>query len=161
MLADIYNYQPISETLATAGQPTEDQFAVIRDAGFEVVINLAPTTPGKTLPNEKSVVEGLGMMYVLIPVAWQAPAVGDFTQFQAVLAEQTDSRIFIHCVANMRVSAFVYLHQRLQGISHAEAAQPLHAIWTPNEIWQAFIQRMIEQSLKDRGTICSVSPLLR
>ena len=41
-LKGIYNYLRISENLTTSGQPSENQFALIKDAGYNTVINLAP-----------------------------------------------------------------------------------------------------------------------
>lgn len=41
-LSEIHNYLPINEHVATAGQPTEAPFHKVCDAGFAVVINLAP-----------------------------------------------------------------------------------------------------------------------
>ena len=143
MLEDIYNYLPISETLATAGQPTEAQFAEIRRAGFKVVVNLALPTADNALPDERAVVEAQGMAYVPIPVVWESPTVEDWRQFQTVLAENAESKVFVHCAANMRVSVFVYLHRRLTGISQTEAEPLLHQIWTPNETWQAFMQQVL------------------
>jgi protein tyrosine phosphatase (PTP) superfamily phosphohydrolase (DUF442 family) len=40
-LALIDNFLQISPTIATAGQPTIEQFALISSAGYETVINLA------------------------------------------------------------------------------------------------------------------------
>ena len=116
MLNDIYNYLPISEHLATAGQPTAEQFATIRQAGFDLVVNLALPTSSNALPDERSVVEACGMTYSPIPVIWEHPTAADFEQFQATLASHPDQKIFVHCAMNMRVSAFVYLHQRLDGV---------------------------------------------
>ncbi|MDC0948693.1 phosphatase, partial [Gammaproteobacteria bacterium] len=33
-LEGIYNYLIISETIATSGQPTEEQFSLIKDEGY-------------------------------------------------------------------------------------------------------------------------------
>ncbi|NER85030.1 MAG: phosphatase [Leptolyngbya sp. SIO1D8] len=142
-MEDIYQYLSISEAIATSGQPTEAQFAEICQAGFKVVINLAMPTSDNVLPNEGAVVEAQEMTYVPIPVLWEQPTAQDFQTFQAVLTENAESKVFVHCVANMRVSAFVYLHRRLTGVSQAEAELLLHQIWTPNENWQAFIQQML------------------
>ncbi|MEL6400260.1 MAG: protein tyrosine phosphatase family protein [Cyanobacteria bacterium J06626_4] len=139
MLNDVYHYLPISNHLATAGQPTADQFATIRQAGFDIVVNLALPTSTHALPDERSVVEACGMTYVPIPVMWAAPTAEDFEQFQATLASQPNHKIFVHCAMNMRVSAFVYLHQRLEGIPPSVAAANLVKIWAPNETWQQFI----------------------
>ncbi|MCR4300936.1 MAG: hypothetical protein NUV51_04940 [Sulfuricaulis sp.] len=38
LLEGIYNNRRLSHTLATAGQPTEEELTVVAEAGFEVVI---------------------------------------------------------------------------------------------------------------------------
>ena len=40
-LDEIYNYHALPQTLGSSGQPTPEQFAAIRAAGFDVVVNLA------------------------------------------------------------------------------------------------------------------------
>ena len=43
-LSEIYSFLAVGDKLGTAGQPTEEQFRLIREAGFEAVINLALPT---------------------------------------------------------------------------------------------------------------------
>ena len=43
-IEDIYNYRRISDRIATSGQPTEQQFGLIKQAGFTSVLNLAPNS---------------------------------------------------------------------------------------------------------------------
>lgn len=145
MLTDIYNYVPIADTLATAGQPTAAQFAELAQAGFEVVVNLAMPTSTNALPDERSVVEAQGMTYCPIPVVWEQPTLADFQQFQSVLADYAEQKVLVHCAMNMRVSAFVYLHRRLQGLPAAAAAADLTRIWQPNETWQQFIETVLSE----------------
>lgn len=143
-LASIRQFLPISEQLATAGQPTEDQFAAIAEAGYEVVINLALPTSDHALAHEPALVESLGLSYIAIPVVWEQPSQVDLARFFAAIAAHAGQKTFVHCAANMRVSAFVYLYRRLQlGVSEAEAQQDLHRIWQPNPIWQQFIEQAI------------------
>lgn len=55
-----------------------------------------------------------------------------------------DERIFVHCVANKRVSAFIYLYRILhQNVAPAEAARDLHVLWEPDAAWQQFIQQQL------------------
>ena len=67
-IAAIPNFLQLSETVATAGQPTEAQITAIQAAGYRVVINLALPTSTNALPNEQALVEALGMTYIHIPV---------------------------------------------------------------------------------------------
>jgi protein tyrosine phosphatase (PTP) superfamily phosphohydrolase (DUF442 family) len=140
-LSAIYAFRPISDKLGTAGQPTEEQFRLVHEAGFEAVINLALPTSDRALLNEGSVVTGLGMAYVHIPVDFKAPTAQDFRAFSRVLQAFADRSVFVHCAANMRVSAFVFLYRVLQQrVARAEAERDLHAIWQPDAVWSRFIE---------------------
>jgi len=147
MLSEIYNYRPLGERLGTAGQPAESQFQAIRDAGFEAVINLALPTSDNALANEGSIVSGLGMSYLHIPVNFAAPTSQDFGTFCRVMEAFEGRRVFVHCAANMRVSAFVFLYRVLhQRVSPLEAERDLHAIWQPDEVWSRFIQAQLKRT---------------
>jgi len=140
-LAQIYNFRAVTDRLWTAGQPTEKQLQHVREAGFEAVINLALPTSDNAIPNEGSVVTGLGMAYVHIPVDFKAPTSHDFRVFCGVMNAFNDRQVFVHCAANMRVSAFIFLYRVLRkGISIGDAEPDLYAIWQPDEVWSRFIQ---------------------
>jgi protein tyrosine phosphatase (PTP) superfamily phosphohydrolase (DUF442 family) len=144
-LTEIYNFRAISERIGTAGQPTESQFRVVREAGFDAVINLALPTSDNALANEGSIVTGLGMSYVHIPVDFKSPAPRDFQAFCRVMDAFGDRRVFVHCAANMRVSAFMFLYRVLhQQVPASEAERDLHAIWQPDEVWSRFIENQLE-----------------
>src|SRR6059058_2542067 len=104
-LSEIYNFRAVGERFGTAGQPTEEQFQAIRSAGFQAVINLALPTSDNALLNEGSIVAALGMSYVHIPVDFKSPTSQDFLSFCGVMEAFEDRRVFVHCAANMRVSA--------------------------------------------------------
>ena len=140
-LSEIYNFRTVGDKLGTAGQPTVAQFQSVRESGFEAVINLALPTSDKAIPNEGSVVTGLGMSYVHIPVDFKAPTPKDFHAFCRVMEAFADRPVFVHCAANMRVSAFVFLYRVLfQDVAVTDAERDLHAIWEPDAIWGRFIQ---------------------
>jgi protein tyrosine phosphatase (PTP) superfamily phosphohydrolase (DUF442 family) len=67
-LSDIYNFLAVSDDLGTAGQPTAEQLAAVKAAGYDVVINLALGTTPRDLPREADLVTGQGMEYIHIPV---------------------------------------------------------------------------------------------
>jgi len=144
-LSEIYSFRAISDRLGTAGQPTERQFGLVREAGFEAVINLALPTSDRALAHEGSIVTGLGMFYVHIPVDFKAPTARDFRAFCGVMDALEGRRVFVHCAANKRVSAFVFLHRVLhQHVSRFDAERDLHAVWQPDEVWSQFIQNHLE-----------------
>jgi hypothetical protein len=116
-------------------------------------VNLA--TPASTNWNsdEPTIVEGLGMEYIGIPIEWDYPTLGDFEDLVAVLEDHSDDlrsvvdhrKIWVHCAKNMRVSAVLYLYHRLyKGYGEATCRSYLEQIWQPNEIWQNFIDATLE-----------------
>lgn len=143
-MEDIYNFLKISDTIATSGQPTSEQFSAIKQAGYQVIVNLALPESLNALKDEKQIVESQGMQYVHIPVVWENPTMENVTEFVSVMEAIADKKVFVHCAANMRVSAFMYLYRRLhQGISDEDAKKDLQKIWIPNEIWQNFIEQVM------------------
>jgi protein tyrosine phosphatase (PTP) superfamily phosphohydrolase (DUF442 family) len=145
-LSQIRSFRQISDRLGTAGQPTEEELSLVRDHGYEVVINLALPTSTNALANEGSIVSQLGLTYVHIPVNFENPAAQDFEAFCRVMKAFEARRLFVHCAMNMRVSAFVFLHRVLQqGVAVDEAQRDLHAIWQPDDVWSRFIRERLER----------------
>ena len=158
-LSEIYNFRAVDGRLGTTGQPTQGQFRLIREAGFDTVINLALPTSDNALRDEGAVVSGLGMSYVHIPVDFKAPASQNFRTFCQVMKAFDDRPVFVHCAANMRVSAFVFLYRVLcQRVVLHEAERDLHAIWQPDDVWSQFIQ---EQLKSHGGTVPLMRPYIR
>lgn len=144
--SDIYNYHAIDDHLSTGGQPTPSQIKMIQQNGFDAVINLALATSDNAIPNEGSLVAGYGMKYVHIPVEFSAPESRDFHFFCGVMHSLRDQSVFVHCAANMRVSAFLFLYRVLfSGVDPMEAERDLHAIWEPDEVWSQFIQQELKR----------------
>jgi protein tyrosine phosphatase (PTP) superfamily phosphohydrolase (DUF442 family) len=149
-LSEIYHFLPISDNLATGGMPTEEQFTLLQAAGYQTVINLAIPNQAHATPNEDEIVTALGMEYISIPVVWNNPTATDLDRAFDAFDANADKKLFVHCMANYRVSAFIYLYRVLRlGVPPAEAEAQLHQIWQPNEIWARFI----EQGLAARGYV--------
>jgi protein tyrosine phosphatase (PTP) superfamily phosphohydrolase (DUF442 family) len=142
-LATVRNYHGISDRLTTGGQIEYDQVPQLRQEGYEVVVNLATANP------ERNSLEGFhvtsaGMTYIQIPVEFETPQVSDVKMFFDVMEANKDRKVFVHCIANMRASAFVYLYRTMvEGVSDAEAKPDLNAVWDPGERqqWADLIER--------------------
>jgi protein tyrosine phosphatase (PTP) superfamily phosphohydrolase (DUF442 family) len=132
-LEAIRAFRPISDRLATSGQITYDQIPDIKDAGFQVIVNLA-VADEKRNGSEGFLVVKEGMSYIQIPVSWEKPSLEDLEMFFGVMEANRDRKVLVHCFANMRASAFVYLYRTLKrGTPNEEALEDLHAIWNPSE----------------------------
>jgi len=139
---EIINYMQLSDTLLTSGQPDEDDFHVLSEAGVQTIINLAMPTSDFALPNEAELVRNLGMQHIHIPVVWEAPARSDLDRFMDTIESLKEQKILVHCALNYRVSCFVALWRVLrQGWSIVEAFKPLLSIWDPADypVWEQFI----------------------
>jgi protein tyrosine phosphatase (PTP) superfamily phosphohydrolase (DUF442 family) len=144
-LTEIYNFVQISDSLATAGQPTADQFAAIKQAGYQIIINLALPTSTNAIANEDEIVAAQGIEYIHIPVIWENPTLEDLDRFFQVMQENHDRQVFVHCAMNMRVSAFTYLYRVTQRHIDPDIAKAaMDQIWTPNPTWQAFIEQAMQ-----------------
>jgi len=143
-LESIFQYRRLSNRIATAGQPNEEEFRAIAGAGFRVVVNLGLEDADYALPDEKGLVESLGLIYEHIPVLWEAPTESDLHHFFQVLDRHAGKKMFIHCAANKRVSVFMMLYRVLMmGWTTEAAFSEMEQVWHPNEIWQSFINKIL------------------
>ena len=143
-LENIFNYLWLNDKVATGGQPTEKQLELVKNAGYQTVINLALPTSENALPDEKAVVESLGMTYINIPIDFNHPTEEEFDLFTETMQARQEEKIFVHCAANLRVSAFMYLYRTLyQNVSEETAKQDLNKLWQPNQTWQKLSDRII------------------
>jgi protein tyrosine phosphatase (PTP) superfamily phosphohydrolase (DUF442 family) len=141
---NIKAYLRLDDSLSTSGMPQAEQFADIANAGFKVVINLALPTSDNALPNEGELVTRQGMSYVHIPVNFDHPAMEDFERFTQILSICSGQKVWVHCAANMRVSAFVFLHRlRTGSASRAEAERDLRKIWEPEDAWRDLLNAQL------------------
>ncbi|MCX4026885.1 protein tyrosine phosphatase family protein [Endozoicomonas sp. SM1973] len=101
----IKNYIQLRDNIATSGQPKRGQFQIIADAGYETVINLAMPDHAESIPEEGSIVTSLGMAYLHLPIPFDKPLPKQVKQFCQIMASIKDTKIWVHCIMNYRVSA--------------------------------------------------------
>jgi len=142
-LAQIRNYHALDERLASSGQPEPEQFQLIADAGYDIVVNLALPTSDNAIAQEGSLVSALGLSYVQIPVRWDAPSISDVLLFCALMQAVGDKKVWVHCAFNMRVSCFLYLYRRhLLKMPEPQARFPLSEIWEPEGVWRDLVNNV-------------------
>jgi protein tyrosine phosphatase (PTP) superfamily phosphohydrolase (DUF442 family) len=149
-IEDIRNFVPVSERLATGGQPSEQQVRELSAAGFEVVVNLGLLDPRYCLADEAGLVESLGAAYFHIPVDFKAPRSEDLEKFFDVMEGSRDKNVFVHCAANYRVSSFIALYgQAKLGWPAEDADAHIRRVWEPNDVWAKFIETARRRSQHD------------
>lgn len=139
----IHNYHQYDEKLAAAAQPTAEQLAELKAQGWEVVVNLAPTTTRNALPNEASIVENLGMDYVHFPVDCSNLRPFHYQTFRGILKGVENRRVFVHCGGNIKSSNLIHMYQVLeQGVAHQTALATLKTIQNPEPKWFTYFESM-------------------
>lgn len=149
---DITNYLVVNDMLSLGGQPSEEQLRALAREGFQVVINLATINPRYSLADEGASARDLKMTYYHIPVEWGNPTEDDFESFEKVFKQFSGEKIFLHCAANFRASAFYTLYaQKHLGWSEAQANALMKPIWEGSNypIWDSFIEEMREMIKPD------------
>ena len=132
----ILNYIKVNSQIATAGQPTKEEFKLLAQKGFEVVINLAMYNKG-ALKKEDKIVSKLGMIYIHIPITWKAPEVDRLELFLKLLEslEKENKKIFIHCIKNYRASVFMHIYKKfVWEKSNTKFIAP--SKYKPNKTWK-------------------------
>jgi len=138
--SDITNWRRLDARVTTSGQPTEAQLSEIQKLGVTTVINLGLHTHEKALPDEAGSLAALGIKYVHIPAPFDAPDETHYEQFRAAMRRSEGESVHVHCIANMRVSAFLYRYQREElGKPEAESRALMDSVWRPGGAWAALI----------------------
>lgn len=135
-IEDIFNCVVISENIALSGQPTEAQFKDIAQAGFEHIIDLAPTDARYSIADESLLLKSLKVSYYHLPVDFNQPSLEDFEIFENTLLELLNKKVWIHCAANYRVSVFFGLFaQKHLGWTTTQRDALIRSIWESDENW--------------------------
>lgn len=139
------NYIEYSDTLASAGQPTEDHLDALAGDGLKRVVYIAYSDHDGSLEHEDRIAKDLGLEFIQIPVEWDAPTAADYALFAAVMRAAPDKPTLLHCQANYRASAFAMLYRVLElGVALPEAKADMNSIWTPNDVWTDFLRAMLQ-----------------
>ena len=110
-IENILNYIKNTESLSTSGQPTEKEFLLIKNEGFEVVINIRPESEMQYVFDEKLIVESLEMKYLKIPMTFDTLNKKILTKFFQTMEEQKEKKVFVHCHHNIRVSGLLAFYR--------------------------------------------------
>jgi protein tyrosine phosphatase (PTP) superfamily phosphohydrolase (DUF442 family) len=140
------NVVEISERLVTSGQPSAMALASLKALGFDAVIYLAPATVSDAVPEEPRIVTGQGLVFINLPVQFDAPSARDYETFAALLKGLGTRKVLVHCQINLRASSFVFLYRVLAlGDVPRQAYEALSSVWVPHGPWR----RLIETELRD------------
>lgn len=150
----IYHWRRADVRLTTSGQPSEAELAQIKQLGVTYIVNLGLHEHERALEDETASVTDLGMVYMHIPVAFDAPTDADFERFCAIMDETKDEKVHVHCIANLRVTAFLYRYWRdVLSVGEQDARALMDTVWQPGGVWARFIGDAASENLEHRPPI--------
>lgn len=145
-MQEIINYIQINENIATSGQPTREQFRQIANEGYEFVINLAVAHSEGRIEKEDEIVSDLEMNYIHIPVEFKEPTLQNLKDFIQILSSLSQRKVWVHCIMNYRVSAFMYVyHKYILQTPFDNIDLSVFEEWSPDEQWQAIMKTPFEE----------------
>ena len=136
----------ITPRFATSGQPTPEQFNWIKQQGFEIIMNLGMPDHENALKDEGSIVTGLHMTYIHLPVPFDSPTPKHVSQYFNFLEILKDRKIWVHCIYNWRVSAFTFHYlDKVAEFKTSTARSMVFNDWEPDEVWQDVLNWSLEK----------------
>jgi protein tyrosine phosphatase (PTP) superfamily phosphohydrolase (DUF442 family) len=138
---DVYNHVQVDARISTSGVITKPVVEEMVRQGYAGVINLLPDESPHALAGESTLVRGGGLAYHYIPVDFGAPSEAAYRAFEeAMEGFGSGPSIYVHCAANMRVSAFMAVYgKQCLGWSVDRARAHVAEVWKPDEVWSAFL----------------------
>lgn len=92
----IKNFRQVSPRLYRGGQPDEKGFVALSEMAVKTVVSLRWRK--SRVESERSIVEGLGMRFVSIPLSyWTLPSHAHVKELLEVIDDQANHPVFIHC----------------------------------------------------------------
>ena len=91
-LPGVQKFGQVTPTLYRGAQPTKEGFANLSKLGIDIVVDLRGSRS-----SERRSVTALGMTYVPLPWRCYSPHDEHFARFLALLRENPDRKVFVHC----------------------------------------------------------------
>ena len=143
-IAGIANFGQVDAHLYRGAQPESAAYAALRMLGVDTVVRFNPE--GQNLAAEKAQVESFGMNFVSLP--WSGlgePTHEQVVSFLALLRDNPDSKIFVHCrVGADRTGVMVAIYRLT--FSHWTMEQTLAEMYAfhYHHLWLPHLQRYVE-----------------
>lgn len=142
-LTGIRSFYQYNSTLASGAQPSVEQLILMKNEGFEAVINISPLSTRNAIPEEGKVLEGLDMIYVHFPVDCSNLQPFHYTTFKGIMQGLEGKKLFVHCGGNIKSSNLIHMYHVLEkGQDELTSFITLKKIQDPEEKWFTYFRRM-------------------
>jgi len=136
----------ISPRLVTSGQPSANALGKLKEQGFGAVIYLAPPTVQDAVRDEHLIVVRQGLIFINIPIPFNAPTEADFDAFAAAMRGLADRKVLVHCQINLRASSMVFLYRAIVLKDDPRRAyDAVEKVWVPEGPWRLLIEQQLKK----------------
>jgi len=140
------NVVEISPRIVTSGQPSATALGKLKEQGYAAVIYLAPPSVQDAVRDEHLIVARQGLVFINIPIRFDAPTDADFDAFAAALRGLADRKVLIHCQINLRASSMVFLYRAIVLKEDPRLAyDAVEKVWVPEGAWRGFIENQLRR----------------
>jgi len=116
---EVLNYRKAGAALATAGKPSVETLAKLKELGFRTAIDLRQ--PAEGVEAARKAVEDQGLTFVSVPVSPETFRADDAKKVAAVLGDAKAGPVLLYCSSSNRVGAVIAVVESLRGRPHDEA----------------------------------------
>lgn len=92
--------------ITSAGQPTAEDIAILKEKGYTTVIDLRGLPEDRGF-DEKAVVDANGLAYLQLPIAGAAGLTVENANALHALLKDNAGELFVHCASGNRVGALI------------------------------------------------------
>jgi uncharacterized protein (TIGR01244 family) len=113
------SYRKAGAALATAGKPSPETLAKLKDLGFRTAIDLRQ--PAEGVEAARKAVEEQGLTFVSVPISPETFRADDAKKVAAILDDAKTGPVLLYCSSSNRVGAVIAVVEGLRGKPHDEA----------------------------------------
>ncbi len=113
------NYRRAGAALATAGKPSVETLAKLKELGFRTAIDLRQ--PAEGVENARKAVEEQGLTFVSVPISPETFRADDAKKVAAILDDVKFAPVLLFCSSSNRVGGVMAVVTRMRGRSKEEA----------------------------------------
>jgi len=133
---NIQNFFQYTDKLAAGAQPSIDDIIDLKNEGYEVIINISPSSTRNALKSEAEITEKTGLYYVHFPIDCSNLKTLHYKTFEGIMNGLSSKKIFVHCGANIKSSNLIHMYRVLvEKIDEAESLKTLFQIQHPEDKW--------------------------
>ena len=115
----VYNYHRHTPYVATSGKLAPGAMGELRSLGFKTVVDMRTAAEGTA--EEAELAKAAGLAYHNLPVGKGWPEAETFSQFKALVENEDNYPMLIHCGSANRVGMVWAMYKLQSGVEHSAA----------------------------------------